>query len=133
MVLGFAQNATISGVVQGDEGALELATVSLLKTSYAASTDSTGRYTLNVPAGKYQLRVSYVGFENFQTEVVVKDGATIEVHPTLVPLASRLKEVVVTGTLKEVRTSESVTAVDVYSQKYFERNPVTNLFEGRCR
>lgn len=130
VLIAFAQNATINGVVQGDEGALELATVSLLKTTYATSTDSSGRYTLTVPAGKYQLRVSYVGFENFQTEVVVKDGAELEINPVLVPLTSRLKEVVVTGSLKEVRKQESVTAVDVYSQKYFERNPVTNLFDG---
>lgn len=129
-LLGVAQTATISGVVQGDEGTLELATVSLLKTTYAASTDSTGRYTLQVPAGKYQLRVTYIGFENFQTEVIAKEDDDIEVHVELVPLTSGLKEVVVTGSLKEVRKSESITAVDVYSQKYFERNPVTNLFDG---
>lgn len=126
-----AQTGNISGTIQGDEGALELATVSILKTSYAASTDSTGFYQINnVPAGKYQLRVSYIGFEYAQQEINIQAGKTLKLNISLIALSSKLKEVVVTGSLKEVTKLQSVTPVDVYSAKFFERNPVTNLFDG---
>lgn len=125
-----AQNSTIIGTINGDEGVLELASVSLLKTNYGTNADSTGFFRLNVPAGKYQIRIGYVGFENYQEQVTLKEGETVSLKVSLTPLASRLKEVVVTGSLKEVRRSESITPVDVYTRKYFERNPVTNLFDG---
>lgn len=125
-----AQTAVLSGIVRGDEGVLEFASVALLKTSYGATTDSSGRFSFIAPAGKYQLRVSFVGFENHQQIVMLREGETLQLNITLIPLTSKLKEVVVTGSMKEVRKLESVTPVDVYSQKYFERNPVTNLFDG---
>ncbi|MCW5907371.1 MAG: TonB-dependent receptor [Chitinophagales bacterium] len=131
VVLGVhAQTGIIAGTVSGDEDKLELAAIQLLKTTYGTATDSNGYYRIIVPAGKYQLKASYVGFENFQQQIAVKENEELQLHIVLVPLASKLKEVVVTGSMKEVRKSESVTPVDVYSQKYFERNPVTNLFDG---
>lgn len=127
----YAQTGSISGRISGDDSPLEFATISLLKTSYAASSDSNGYYQLNnIPIGKYQLRISYLGYENAQQEVSVQDGKSIAVNLSLIPLSSKLKEVVVTGTLKEVTKLESVTPVDVYSSKFFQRNPVTNLFDG---
>lgn len=127
----YAQTGNITGTVSGDGGPLELATVALLKTSFAASTDSTGYYQINnVTAGKYQLRVSYIGFEYAQQEVIVQEGKTTKLNVSLTALSSKLNEVVISGTLKEVSKLESVTPVDVYSTKFFNRNPVTNLFDG---
>lgn len=126
----WAQTGMVTGTISGDEGKLELASVSLLKTTYGASTDSTGSFTFWAPAGRYQLKVSFVGFENHQELITVKENETAKLNIALIPLSSKLKEVVVTGSMKEVRKLESVTPVDVYSQKYFERNPVTNLFDG---
>jgi outer membrane receptor for ferrienterochelin and colicins len=130
VVTACAQSGTIAGTVSGDEGNLELAAVTLLKTDLGTTTDSAGHFQLQVPAGKYQLKVSYVGFENFQEQITLKENEIVSVRINLVPLSSKLKEVVVTGSMKEVRKLESITPVDVYSQKYFERNPVTNLFDG---
>ncbi len=127
-----SQSATghISGKVRSEGEALELASVQLLKTSFAALTDSTGYFEIkNIPAGKYQLRVSYVGFENFQQEVVVKENASVEINAEPVPLTSKLKEIVVTGSLKEVSKLQSVTPVDVYTAKYFQRNPSPTLHQ----
>jgi outer membrane receptor for ferrienterochelin and colicins len=127
--------AQSAGVLQGQisaEGAnLEFANAVLLKTSYSATSDSTGNFTIeNIPSGKYQLRVSYVGYENYQTEVTIDNNKQTVVSISLIPLASKLKEVVVTGSLKEVQKIESVTPIDVYASKYFLKNPSSNIFES---
>ncbi len=122
---------TITGKVTGEGEPLELASVTLLKTSFAASAGKNGEFELkNIPAGKYQLHISFVGYENFQTEVVVGSGISNLVNVFMIPLTARLKEIVVTGTMKEVKKSESVTPVDVYTAKYFNRNPVNNVFDA---
>ncbi|MES2621589.1 MAG: TonB-dependent receptor, partial [Bacteroidota bacterium] len=128
-----AQSAggTLKGKVTAEGVPLELATVALLKTAFAVSTDKFGEFNLeNIPPGKYQLRISFVGYENFQEEVTIRSNATTDIFADLIPLTSRLKEIVVTGTLKEVKKLESVTPVDVYTAKYFQRNPVTNVFDA---
>jgi len=83
-----------------------------------------------VPPGRYQLRVSYIGYENYQQEVVITAGNTITLRIEMVALAANLNEIVVTGTMKEETKLESVTPVDVYTAKYFERNPTTNLWDA---
>lgn len=113
-----------------DSSSLELASVVLLKTDYASQVDSNGYFKISAPPGKYQLRVSYIGYENYQTEVIITGGENTSLNISMIPLTSKLKEVVVTGSMKEVRKSESVIPVDVYTMKYFDRNPVNNLFEA---
>ncbi len=110
---------------------LEFASVGLLKTSFSTATDKDGNFILKgVPAGKYQLRTTYVGYENYQQEVVVSDTAVFTLSVTLIPLTSRLKEIVVTGTLKEVTKLQSVMPVDVYTTRYFQRNPTDNIWDA---
>ncbi len=44
--------------------------------------------------------------------------------------AQAMDEVVVSGTLRAVRKSESPIAVETYSKEFFRKNPTPNLFEG---
>lgn len=131
MAYGQTNTGAVSGVITGEQGPLELASVTLLKTSYATLTDSNGHFFLTgVPAGKYQLRISYVGHENHQQQILVSANGTAVVSTTLIPLAAKLNEIVVTGTLKEVSKLQSITPVDAYSIKYFLRNPSNNFHEA---
>ncbi len=41
-----------------------------------------------------------------------------------------IDDVVITGTLKPVSRSESPVAVEIYSQKFFRKNPTPNIFEA---
>lgn len=121
---------TIKGIVTAEGTPLELAVVALLKTDYSATTDSLGNFGLNnIPAGKYQLRVSYLGHENHQQQIQVIAGQTITIDVSLIPLSARLREIVVTGSMKEVKKLESITPVDVYTARYFQRNPSPTLHE----
>jgi outer membrane receptor for ferrienterochelin and colicins len=48
----------------------------------------------------------------------------------LKPMGGTLSEVVVTGTMKEVKRAESPVAVEVYSPAFFRKNPSPNIFDG---
>jgi len=128
----FAQQA--NGVLQGSvisgKDTLQLASVILLKTVFADTTDKNGRFLMNVPTGKYQLRISFIGYENFQEEVEIKPGGTTIVNADLIPLTSQINELVVTGNMNQATKLSSVTPVDVYTAKYFQRTPVNNLWDA---
>lgn len=131
VLMAFAQTGKIEGRVTANGQPLPYAVVALLKTSYSAQADSLGQFQLDgIAEGRYQLQVSFVGYENYHTEVLLGKSATIKLNPELLPLDARLKEIVVTGSLKEVSKLQSTTPVDVYSYKYFQRNPTDNLFDA---
>jgi outer membrane receptor for ferrienterochelin and colicins len=60
----------------------------------------------------------------------VKGNDTIILNFDLTNLQNSLNEVVVTGTLKEVRRLESPVAVEVYTPTYFRKNPTPNIYEA---
>jgi len=129
----YAQQATgvLQGKVTAGKDTLQLASVMLLKTTFTASADSLGRYIIRqIPAGKYQLRISFIGYENFQEEVEIIADKTTKADADLVPLTSQINELVVTGNMKEATKLSSVTPVDVYTAKYFQRTPVNNLWDA---
>ncbi len=41
-----------------------------------------------------------------------------------------IDDVIITGTLKAVSRSKSPVAVEIYSQKFFQKNPTPNIFEA---
>jgi outer membrane receptor for ferrienterochelin and colicins len=121
----------LSGRISAPADTLEMATVSLLKTSLVTYTNKQGEFELkNIPVGKYQVRIAYVGYENFQTEVTIENSKNTLLNTEMIPLAAKLNEIVVTGSFKEVSKLESVTPVDVFTSKYFLRNSSTNVWEA---
>ncbi|MCS6934788.1 MAG: TonB-dependent receptor [Chitinophagales bacterium] len=131
--LCIAQNNTVlTGLVTGEgETPLESAAVMILKLNKGINTDSTGRFVFtSLAPGRYTLRISHLGYENYTTDIVLREGETKNLTVQMTSLDSRLHEVVVTGTLREVRKTESVTNVDVYTSHHFERNPYSNLHES---
>lgn len=133
VMLAYSQSNTgaINGIIYGEHGPLDLASVTLLKTPYSTLTDSNGHFLLSgVPVGKYQLQIHYVGYENHQQAITISTEVTSTVNATLIPLTSKLTQIIVTGTLKEVSKLQSITPVDAYSAKYFLRNPSNNFHEA---
>lgn len=89
----FAQTArTIKGKVVDEKGEpLTGASVLVVGTTVGAAADLDGNFSLNLPAGKTQLVVSFIGYTD--QKVTAKNGMTI----TLQPDSKSLSEVVVTG------------------------------------
>ena len=132
-LLSFAQQeaGTLRGSAMAEKDTLQLASVALLKTSWNTTTDQDGHFELKqIQPGKYQMRITYVGYENFQQEVEIKAGKVTEVKAKMIPLTSQLDELVVTGNMKEASKLSSVTPVDVYTARYFQRAPTNNLWDA---
>ena len=127
-VLAQKNNITIN--VKSNQVPVEFASVYFSKLKIGGTSDTLGKVILsNIPIGKHLLNVTVVGFEKYSEVIEVSKNNTIfsiELKPSL----SVLDEVVVTGNLKEMRKSESIIAVELYSPKFFERNPTPSLFEA---
>ena len=83
-----------------DREAVVMATVELLPTGAATTTDVNGRATLtNIPDGRYTLRVRYVGMETIEQTVTVNRDQSLNLRMT--PTSLALREVTVTATQKE--------------------------------
>ena len=97
-VLGQGGNGTIQGTVKDPAGAIlrgaKIAVQPFLK---PVTTDSQGQFLLiDVPAGAYQVTISYVGFAPYTTSVTVSGGKTATIDAGM-KVASAADEVVVTA------------------------------------
>lgn len=126
-----AQNLALKGRVTdahtGDP--LAFATVQMTLPPGGALTDTAGYFQLRVPSGvgPIKVNISLVGYvRQFVTLKISEETTEIR----LVPDESNLKEVVVTGTMKEMRKADSPVPVEVFSPKFFLRNPTPSLFDA---
>lgn len=72
------------------------ANVYLEKTSHGAISNGNGRFTIkNVPAGKYKLIVSNIGYETIKKEIHLAEGDTIKTDFRIVETVTTLDEVVI--------------------------------------
>jgi outer membrane receptor for ferrienterochelin and colicins len=127
----YAQTGTVSGVVRSAGKPVEFASVALSKTRFGTQTDSVGRFSLTgVPAGRYELLASSVGYAPFRRSVTVRDGQPVALDLELLSVVNALDEVVVTGTMKEVSKLESAVPVDIITPRFIYKNPVPSIFEG---
>lgn len=130
-LLVLAQNGSVKGLVKDGKGPIPFASVGLAGTSYGVATDVNGKYVLNdIPAGKYILQISSVGFKNYRKSILVTTGQATSVNPVIEKTSSQLDEFVVTGTLKEVSIMESAVPIEVFKPAYFKKNPTPSLFQA---
>lgn len=126
----FAQNSIKGRVLSGGKP-VEFATVALLKTKLGTTTNADGNFQLNkIPSGKYTLAVSFIGYENHRREIQLSNNQSISLSIELKELSNKLDEVVVTGTMKEVSKLESPVSVEIYTPKFFQKNPTPSLFDA---
>ncbi|MFY7965995.1 MAG: TonB-dependent receptor [Chitinophagaceae bacterium] len=127
-----AQNATIQGIIKSDTEIVAYATISVVGSHVSTSADSLGFYQIrNLSKGIYTIKVSMLGyFTHTQTISINADNNIITANFELKVSGNNLREVVVTGTMKEVRRLESPVAVEVYSPVYFKKNPTSCIFDA---
>lgn len=95
-----AQTGLISGRIV-DESKLPLAGATVaIDEVRGTSTDVNGYYTiLNLPSATYKVKVSYIGFEDQETEITITEGENKTLDFILTP-GVNLKEIVVTSQLR---------------------------------
>jgi outer membrane receptor for ferrienterochelin and colicins len=107
---------------------VEFASVALLNTSHGTSTNSKGYFELSaVPQGNYTLAIASVGFQSRQITISVPSS---DLKIVLGNSETKLDEVVVTGTLKEISKDESPINIDIITPKLFQKTSTPNLFEA---
>jgi outer membrane receptor for ferrienterochelin and colicins len=127
-----AQTGSITGVVKSSNMPVEFASVVLENTSQGSSTNSKGYFEIQkVPYGTYEVLVSSIGFEKQKKTVTLSAAQTnIALSFNIKEIGSTLDEVVVSGTMKEVSKLESPVPVEVYTAKFFHKNPTPSVFDA---
>lgn len=132
-VLAKAQGDTkITGTVLCNGTPVPFATIGLGKTTFGTSSNAKGYFELHhVPYGDYEIIVSAIGYEKQQKKISLSEKEqTVSVSFELKESLADLNEVVVSGTMKEVSKLESPVPVEVYTPKFFQKNPTPNIFDA---
>ena len=132
----FAQETTseISGVVQGDNKALQGATVTAIHlpsgTKYTTTSRVDGRYNLSNlrVGGPYEITVSFVGFQQQkESDVTLTLGTAHKADFNLQSSAGSLENVVVSATRADRVFSKSRTgSAEVINRQQMDRLPTIN-------
>jgi outer membrane receptor for ferrienterochelin and colicins len=122
------------GVLQGylkntNQQPIMGATLRLEKTVQGAITDSLGFFRIeNVTFGEYTLLINGIGIEPVTYPLVIREKLhTINI---VVQQTDELEGVVVSGTLKETRISESPILVETYTERFLQKNPSSNFADA---
>lgn len=125
-----AQKTGLGGVVNSSEGPIVGANILVKGTQTGAVAGGSGQYSIALEPGNYIVETSFIGMATQTREVVIRQNEVTELNFFLAEANAGLDEVVVSGTMKEVSRSESPVPVEVYSTKFFQKNPTPNLFEA---
>jgi outer membrane receptor for ferrienterochelin and colicins len=126
-----AQTASLSGNIDSGRQPISFATVKLMPLALTTITDSTGSYKFNnLTPGKYSVIISAAGFVTITQQVQLRENETNQLNTTLKTIDISLDEVVVTGTLKAVKRTESPVPVEVYTPVFFKKNPTPTIFDA---
>jgi outer membrane receptor for ferrienterochelin and colicins len=124
-----AQDFVIKGVVESGDVKVQKATLRLIELQRSSQTNEYGGFGfVAISPGKYQLRISALGYKT-QLNTIYITGDTI-LNFNLVEQKEDLSEVVVTGTYKEVNRLESPVPVEIYTAKFFRKNPTPSIFDA---
>ncbi len=136
-IVAFSQ-ASIRGSVtdQTTNEPLVGAHVFVQGTAIGTATDREGKYVLTgVPAGSYQLKVSYIGYVSKEISQTVESGSTMSLDITLMADVVQGEEVIVTAqargqvaAINQQRTSNTI--INVISEEKIQELPDANAAEA---
>jgi iron complex outermembrane receptor protein len=111
------RTGTVTGIVESPDldAPVVGASVTVMGTSITAISDGEGRYSLEVPPGKYRLRVEITGFRPAEREVTIAAGATVEQGFPLTPDQVMNEVIVIVGARTPRTNVETTVPVDVVS------------------
>ena len=123
-------NCNISGKITCEGKSVDFAVIGIPDLNLSSQTNN-GQYTLNnVKSGKHTIKVSAVGYEPYSRSISLSENQQLHFNIELIESETLLKEVVVTGTLKETDKSNSAVNIELITPKLFQRNPSPNIFES---
>ncbi|MFN7675648.1 carboxypeptidase-like regulatory domain-containing protein, partial [Flavobacterium sp.] len=84
-------------------------------TSINTTTNEKGEYILKIEPGVYKIEFSFIGYENVEVPVTVKDGAIVEVNISLGSGGYQLKDVVIQNVRR--KNTESALVLEMKEAK----------------
>lgn len=105
--------------------------VAVLGQTLGSSSDLEGRYELRLPAGRYQISFSYVGYERVTRELQLTADQQLDVQ--LSASAGQLEQVVVTAGRFEQRLSEVTVSMEVIKPSLLQQNNITRFDDALDR
>jgi outer membrane receptor for ferrienterochelin and colicins len=123
----------IEGHVTGDQSGkpLPLANIVLEGTTMGAATDPDGYYfILDVPAGRYRVRATMMGYASAIKPVVVAAGGTVHVDFGLEETPLPMDDIVVTGTRTPKTIKDVPVRTELISSQMIEEKGAVQLYEA---
>ena len=121
---------TVKGVLFDEKNgeAVPFANVVLFQgdqqTIHGCATDINGFFLINkVPEGKYSLKVKYVGYEEYSSDLDLKKGKTVTLTIHLKPAAQTLKTVEITDNRIEERKMQTQVSVEKLRASQIQQMP----------
>lgn len=124
---GPADAEAVWGTVSSDGEWIANARVVVEELGHEVLANDRGRFHLRLPRGRWDLRIEALGFASVTRAVEVRGAGTPAIRIELEARALTLDPIVVTGTMRETRVSESPVKIDVVTQAFLQRNVSDNL------
>lgn len=125
----FGQNKLTINLVTLDGEEILYGKVMIRAIERFAETDEVGRATLiDIPSGEHQLDITASGYKPY-SKIITISTSTMQTI-TMISAVQAIDEIVISGTMKEVSKKESTVNVEVYSPKFFKKNPSSSVFDA---
>ncbi|MBD1397331.1 TonB-dependent receptor [Pontibacter sp. JH31] len=135
--VALAQSGSVKGRVLGADSREPLngATVLLEGTTKGASTNAAGDFSIvDVPAGTYNLRISYVGYTFPRQSVTVNAGSPTDIGTvTMITTNMVGEEIVVTASRRPEKLTEAPATISLISSRDIAELPSFNVGELLAR
>ncbi len=125
------QGGVFTGKVTVEKESLAGVSVSLSLLNRGSVSNSEGQFKIeNIPDGRYEVKISFMGFVTQWDTINVRGGQTIRKDYVMMEDIFKLRETVVTGTRNKIERYRSPVIVNTISRKTFEATQSISLAEG---
>lgn len=126
-----AQTGSLRGTITHGGQGIEAASIVLIATGRGATADSAGNFFITgIKPGRQTIKISAVGYTSANKQVIISALEVTKVNIEIFPFVGDMDAVVVTGTMKPSSKTNSPIPVEIYTPKFFQKNPTPNLFEA---
>lgn len=125
-----AQTGTVTGTVKDTANGELIPGVTIVVGPEFGMTDTSGVYSIKVPAGLHRVKVSMVGYEQISQTVEVKTDKTTVLNFTMSEKDRMLKQVVVSGSRYEKKAEEETITIQVLGPAVFKNTNSIDLADA---
>lgn len=123
--------AEIRGRIKLDENLAEAVVVMLDEGAQLSFCDRLGNFQFKeVAAGRHIISINLVGFESYRAEIEVREELYILPDIYLKAREKQLREVVISGNLRETERSESPVPIEIIRASFLQKNPGACLLDA---